>query len=92
VNGCVPSTLHQCIIQWIGDLVEIMGADDSACVAMAETQEDLQDGKVKCLSRMDLSRFDFVSLGHGGFVPVNVKPMAINRLINMEWHNDEQRG
>jgi hypothetical protein len=35
-NGCVPSMLHQCIKQWVGDSVEIMKADNSACVALAE--------------------------------------------------------
>jgi hypothetical protein len=36
-NGCIPSTLHQCVIQWIGDQVEVVGIDNSACVMMAET-------------------------------------------------------
>jgi hypothetical protein len=35
-NGCVPSTLHQCLIQWIGDDVEIEVIEDSVCVATAE--------------------------------------------------------
>jgi hypothetical protein len=69
VNGCIPSTLHQCITQWVGDLVEAVGADDSASIAVAEAQGDL-------------SSFDFVSTRDGRFVPVNVKPMAINQLIN----------
>jgi hypothetical protein len=25
-NGCIPSTLHQCVIQWVGDEVEVIGA------------------------------------------------------------------
>jgi hypothetical protein len=41
MNGCVPSTLHQCVIQWIGDQLEIVGTDDSACIAVVETQGDL---------------------------------------------------
>jgi hypothetical protein len=45
-NGCVPSTLHQCVIQWVGDEVEIIRADDSACVALVESVEGLQDGNV----------------------------------------------
>jgi hypothetical protein len=36
-NGCVPSTLHQCVIQWVGDSVEIMEADESEFVAMNES-------------------------------------------------------
>jgi hypothetical protein len=25
-NGCVPSTLHQCVIQWVGDEVKVIEA------------------------------------------------------------------
>jgi hypothetical protein len=41
VNGCVPSTLHQCGIQWIGDQVEVVSTDNSACITVAKTQGDL---------------------------------------------------
>jgi hypothetical protein len=37
IYECVPSTLHQCLIQWVGDRVEMVGADDAECVAMAES-------------------------------------------------------
>jgi hypothetical protein len=33
VNECVPSTLHQCVMQWVGDRVEVVEADDTICVA-----------------------------------------------------------
>jgi hypothetical protein len=36
-NECVPSTLHQCLMKWIGDRVEVVGADETACVAVAES-------------------------------------------------------
>jgi hypothetical protein len=62
-NGCVPSTLHQCVVQWVGDEVEVVDVDDSACVAIAESQGDLQDDEVKCLTGRDLSEFDFISVG-----------------------------
>jgi hypothetical protein len=88
-NGCVPSTLHQCVVQWVGDEVEIIEADDSACVALAESQEYLQEGEVKCLTRRDLSDYDYVSIGHNGFIPVNVKPMVVNRLEDISVKNDE---
>jgi hypothetical protein len=88
-NGCVPSTLHQCVVQWVGDEVEIIKADDSACVALAESQEYLQEGEVKCLTRRDLSDYDYVSIGHNGFIPVNVKPMVVNRLEDISVKNDE---
>jgi hypothetical protein len=66
-----------------------VGADDSACIAVAETQGDLQDGEMRCMFGRDLSNFNFVSMGSGGFVPVNVKPTAVNRLINIKGHDDE---
>jgi hypothetical protein len=28
-NCCIPSTMHQCLIQWDGDEVEVVHADDS---------------------------------------------------------------
>jgi hypothetical protein len=40
-NGCIPSTLHQCVIQWVGDKVEFVGADEDTCIAMAETHEEI---------------------------------------------------
>jgi hypothetical protein len=36
-NGCVPSTLHQCILQWIDDEVEVVQADEDVCITIAES-------------------------------------------------------
>jgi hypothetical protein len=36
-NRCIPSTLHQFLIQWVHDDVEVVHADTSACVAMANS-------------------------------------------------------
>jgi hypothetical protein len=73
-NYCIPSTLHQFLIQWVGDDTEVIHADTSACVAMANssiwTYED-----VKCLSGLDLSYYDFRSVSKDGFVPVHIKPV-----------------
>jgi hypothetical protein len=64
-NRCIPSTLHQFLIQWVGDDIEVVHADTSACVAMADssiwTHED-----VKCLSGLDLSDYDFLSVSKDG--------------------------
>ena len=79
-NGCVPSTLHQCVGQWVGDRVEVVRADDSASVALAELYGELRYGEVKCLSGRDFSDCDFVSVGRDSFVPLNVKPTSISRL------------
>jgi hypothetical protein len=34
-NCCIPSTKHQCIIQWIGDAIEVVQADTSVTIAAA---------------------------------------------------------
>jgi hypothetical protein len=46
-NGCVPSTLHQCVIQWISDEVEVVRAEDM-CISIAKSQVDIQEGNMKC--------------------------------------------
>jgi hypothetical protein len=73
-NECVPSTLHQCIIQWISDEVEVVQADEEVCVAMAESQLDLLGGKMECLFGKDLMGYDYISIGKDGFIPISVKP------------------
>ena len=35
-NFCVPSTMHQCLIQWQGNNVEVVHADASVSVATAD--------------------------------------------------------
>jgi hypothetical protein len=82
VNGCVPSMLHQCIIQWVGDEIEIVGTDDTVSVALAEACEGWQEGELHCLSGRNLTDFDYVSMGKEGFVPVTVKPMITTRVGN----------
>jgi hypothetical protein len=86
-NGCVPSTLHQCVIQWVGDEVEIVQADDSACIALAESPSDFQDKEVKCFTGTDLSEFDYVSVGQEGSMPASVKPMIVTQLETMGVHD-----
>jgi hypothetical protein len=86
-NGCVPSTLHQYVIQWVGDEVEIVRADDSTCVALPESPSDFQDKEVKCLTGRDLSKFDYVSVGQDGFVPVSIKPMIVTWLETVSMHD-----
>jgi hypothetical protein len=73
-NECVPSTLHQCVIQWISDEVELVQADKEVCIAMAESQVDILGGKMECLSGKDLTGYDYISIGKDGFVLISVKP------------------
>ena len=35
-NCCIPSTIHQCLIQWQGDNVEMVEADTSISVATVD--------------------------------------------------------
>jgi hypothetical protein len=35
-NCCVPLTMHQCLIQWKGDKIELVHADDSVNVATTD--------------------------------------------------------
>jgi hypothetical protein len=35
-NCCIPSTMHQCLIQWQGDNIEVVQADASVSVATAD--------------------------------------------------------
>ena len=76
----VPSTLHQQLIQWVDDEVEIVRADDSAFIALAEAPVDWQHPNATCLSGRDLSEFDFLSATRDGFVPVSMKPIEGNRF------------
>jgi hypothetical protein len=46
-NECVLSTLHHCVIQWVSDEVEVVQADKDMCVAVTESQLNIQGGKMK---------------------------------------------
>ena len=35
-NYCVPSTMHQCLIQWHGDDFKLVRADESVSIATAD--------------------------------------------------------
>jgi hypothetical protein len=72
-NECVPSILHQCMIQWVGDEVEVVQADDDVCIAVIDSQVNIQGGKMKCLTGRDLTGYDYISVGKDGFVPTSVK-------------------
>jgi hypothetical protein len=81
-NQCVPSTLHQFLIQWVDDDVEIVHSDTSACVALADSSSIGAHDDVRCLSGLDLSEYQFISCTKNGFVPAVIKPMD-NRLNHL---------
>jgi hypothetical protein len=70
-------------MQRVRDHVEVVGADEAACVAVAKSQVDIQGGRMGCLTRRDLSDYDYMSVGKDGFVLICVKPMTSStRLMN----------
>jgi hypothetical protein len=73
-NECVPSTLHQCVIQWISDEVEVVQADEKVCVAMAKSLVDIPGRKMECLSSKDLMGYDYICIGKDEFVSISVEP------------------
>jgi hypothetical protein len=42
-NCCIPSTMHQCLIQWVGDEVEMVHADDS--IEISHTAMSIWDAR-----------------------------------------------
>jgi hypothetical protein len=78
-HKCVPSTLHQMLMQWVDDEVEVVHGDNSACVAVADSHSIGVHDDVKCLSCLDLSNYEFVSCSNNGFIPAVIKVFD-NRL------------
>jgi hypothetical protein len=42
------------VIQWVGDEVDVVQADEDVCIAMIESQVDIQGGKMKYLTGRDM--------------------------------------
>jgi hypothetical protein len=82
-NYCVPSTLHQFLIQWIDNEIEVVHADVSAYITLVDATVDWQHGSAQCLSGNDLIGYDFFSISKEVFVPMSVKPASEARLGNV---------
>ena len=70
-NCCVPSTMHQCLIQWHGDDVQLVCADESVSIAIADpVYQELED--FECFSS---------KLQGGGFIKIsNVSQQSIQAI------------
>jgi hypothetical protein len=80
-SECVLSTLHQCVIQWIGVEVEVVQADEELCIAMDESHVDILGRKMECLFGKDLMGYDHIRVGKDGFVQISVKlAIGVTRL------------
>jgi hypothetical protein len=78
-NNCVPSTLHQMLLQWVGDDVEQVHADVSAYIVMADVPILWTYESATCLTGVDFSDYHFISIDKNGFIPLMLEPME-NRL------------
>jgi hypothetical protein len=78
-NQCVPSTLHQFLIQWVGDEVEIVHVDASACVAVADSSTMDNHENLKCLTGLDLSNLKLIDFTKDGFATVVKKSIVDHR-------------
>jgi hypothetical protein len=61
-NHFIPSTLHQFLIQWIDDEIEVVHADAVTYIALADAMDDWQHRSTQCLSGRDLTCYDFLSI------------------------------
>jgi hypothetical protein len=79
-SRCIPSILHQFLIQWINDEVKLVHTDVSAYITQANATTDWQHGSTQCLSGKDLTGYDFLSISKDEFVPVSVQTASETRL------------
>jgi hypothetical protein len=79
-NHCVHSTLHQFLIQWIDNEIEVVHTDALAYIDLADATSDWRHGSTQCLSGKDLTCYDFLSVTKDGFMPVSVQPASEARL------------
>jgi hypothetical protein len=85
VNCCVPSTLHQFLIQWIDNEIEVVHVDVSTYITLTDATADWQHGSTQCLLGKDLIGYDFLSITKDGFVPVSVQLASEARLGNVSF-------
>ena len=78
-NQCVPSTLHQILIQWINDEIQVVHGDTSSFITTADSSTLGVHDDIKCLLGLDLFDFELISCTKDGFVPASLKLME-NRL------------
>ena len=79
--------MHQFSIQWVDDEVEVIHADNSACVALANASVDWKHPNATCLTGRDMSEFDFLSATKSGSVPISLKSVGDNWLQGMMYLN-----
>ena len=73
-NYCVPSTMHQCLIQWHGDDVELVHADEFVSITIADPVF------------WELADFECFSgkLWEGGFIKISIESQQPMQAIGSE--------
>ena len=74
-NQCVPSILHQFLIQWIGDEIEVVHGDATSFIGTTDSEFVGAHDNIKCLSGQDLTDYDLISCTKEGFVSAFLKPI-----------------
>ena len=69
----MPSSLHQFLIQWIGDEVEVVHGDTSSFIGAADSELIGAHDHIKYLSGLDLTDYDLISCTKEGFFICNLK-------------------
>jgi hypothetical protein len=65
--------LHQFLIQWINNEIEVVHVNALAYIPLADAMADWQHEGARCLSGRDLTGYYFLSVSKEGFVPMFVK-------------------
>jgi hypothetical protein len=73
-NCCIPSTMHQCLIQWHGDYVKLVYVDDYVSIATSDPMYwELED--FECF---------FGKVWEGGFIRINNEGQQLIRAVGSE--------
>jgi hypothetical protein len=67
------------LLQWVGDDVEQVYANASVCIAVADARVLWTHEIATCLTGVDFSDYQFISIDKKSFIPVMLEPME-NRL------------
>jgi hypothetical protein len=63
------------LLQWVGDDVEQVHVDASACIAVVDAPVLWTYETATCLTGVDFFDYQFISIDKKGFIPVMLEPM-----------------
>jgi hypothetical protein len=74
-NQCIPYTLHQMMLQWVGNELEQVHVDASTCIVVADAPVHRTYKTTTCLTWVDFYDYQVISIDMKGFIPVMLEPM-----------------